>query len=114
MGELGCVETVRYPDTAALADAAIRLWQHPERRDALCAQHPRSFGRSSVTRSAHPGGHRSPAGSVQESPPMSEMTFDRSRRVLFVCHEGTLTGAPMNLLHLVGWVASTPRWSPWL
>lgn len=36
---------------------------------------------------------------------MSDMTFDRSRRVLFVCHEGTLTGAPMNLLHLVGWVA---------
>lgn len=35
MGELGCVETVPYPDTAALADAAIRLWRDPERRRAL-------------------------------------------------------------------------------
>jgi glycosyltransferase involved in cell wall biosynthesis len=35
---------------------------------------------------------------------MTDQYRETRRRVLFVCHEATLTGAPMNLLHLVGWL----------
>ena len=36
--------------------------------------------------------------------PLESALSERPVRVLLVCHEGTLTGAPMNLLHFVTWL----------